>query len=429
MKAFLFDNNRRIVTSSLDDHQSFSQTDIPRDYNLTSEDVANGCQRTTRDSDGQITIKLCQFTAFTLGDETLKTMAESHPDTLFHSNSNGFDPVLMNIGDEKYFVSVASLTGLGTQEENNMNWRLVVLLKESDVTKSIVRGRNVSIGVTIIIVFFIAALVAVGLHVVFMPLAVVARMMSESDFLEADYTSSSSSGEELGIGNDEFAENKEAECRSRDSARKTKTTKGLPLPNCKEKRRRDLRQDFSRRVPSYLAEVATIQKSYWEMSDELRLLKSYIPEHLLKEVLSRSKRGKSQQHQQPSVNDQLLGQRTQQCPEDFEMVERKNNNNGIVASLQQKVLATSKINSSPGGNMNDNNNTSRAVGEKAEDNAVLPLTASTLAIIANRRSSGGVMVKSPVTPQMNQVERLRSETTRRVVRRPVRTMEVVGSLI
>ena len=327
-KVFLLDNRRLLIAAS--EHKSIIVREpVPHDYVLTATDKLRNCARDVRrdtivcqhstssygyapldelrrrwtDVLGPSVLPESYFSPPTTVPTTTTTTAVPTTTTTNAAVPEGDDPAppphdplpeipihpgpssplynfmaveghrsgTVDLDGSGYYALVAPLQEglLGPSLlESGMDWRLVVLIRDSDVTSQLYTALYISIGIVCAIVVVTVVLVGCGMRLLLQPLADVAKQMRASTFLSSSDMSGSSSS-----GADEEEADGDAE--------------GAGSPSREERReaKRKARTDSQLRVPSHLAEVASIQQSYWAMVDELRLLRGYIPEHVRREVL------------------------------------------------------------------------------------------------------------------------------------------------
>ena len=305
--AYLLDNHGRLIASS-EGGGAMTSRGVPSDYWLTFAE-SNLCRvqlLSPPPADGEdAAILHCRRTAATSGDKALADLYEARRDlfnqaplSVWRTLVNVDLPVStfpghafvgeMDIGGGRHYVFVSplhDLIGINVSDTaaaaSNMNWRMVVLLRETDVTAPILKGLTVAAGVSAGVAVLATALIAVAYHYLLLrPIGAIASSLA--DAFNAD--DASEDGDDVdeadrqacaGTSQSDGPPPTDSEANSSNGS----IGRGNASANSGQKKRSKAEPP---RDPSLLREVATIQRAFWAMRDELRLLKAFIPEHVLR---------------------------------------------------------------------------------------------------------------------------------------------------
>ena len=290
--AYLLDNHGRLVASSRDGG-AISARSVPADYVL--QPLERGVCRVQQApylppaEGGGSAMLYCRRPTDESGDQALADLYDSRKD-LFTPTSVRSPRFVgeLDIGGGRHYVFVSPLHDLignnvsdTAAAASNMNWRMVVLLRESDVTAPILKGLAVAAGVSAGVAVLATALIAVAYHYLLLrPIGAIASSLAAAfnaddasedgdDVDEADRQACAGTSQTDGPPpTDSEAKSSNGSIgRGNASANSGQNKRSKPEPP---------------RDPSLLREVATIQRAFWAMRDELRLLKAFIPEHVLR---------------------------------------------------------------------------------------------------------------------------------------------------
>ena len=293
--AYLIDNYGRLIASS-EGGGAMTSRRVPADYHLTFAE-SGYCrmqllQPPPTDS-GYPALLHCRRTPATSGDPALADLFVKRRDLFNQVPQSNWRTLVdvdlsdvsvprhafvgeLDIGGGRHYVFVSpvhDLIGSGVSDAaaaaSNMNWRMVVLLRESDVTAPILKGLAVAAGVSASLALLVTALIAVAYHYLLLrPIGAIASLLTKA--FDAEGTSEDGSSELSGQGNTNGASQTE------NSSGRGGSGDGSPGPPGNKAPAEPPRD------PSLLREVATIQRAFWAMRDELRLLKAFVPEHVLR---------------------------------------------------------------------------------------------------------------------------------------------------
>lgn len=300
----LLDNRRRILGSSLAT-DTYSKVSVERGYNLTEAEVNMGCV-VSDEAAATLSIRICQHDIEGFGYAPLAALNRRHPSLL--APEKDLDPyapppanpqtnvVLDKLAGTSYYAAIIDLS---TPRATNMNWLVIAFLPEESVTASIIKGRDVAIGVAVGLVVAITIIVGIVVKVLLSPLSLIAARMETAAYLRvrgggAHRTNKggglSSSGDEHSKegsndnddpnGNSPHNSSDDADAHERMRARAQAAEDAL----------------VKERKVSYLSDVAAIQNAYWDMADELWAVKGYIPEHVTRGVVAKMAARRAEQH-------------------------------------------------------------------------------------------------------------------------------------
>ena len=134
-EAFLIDNFNMVLVTT----HSLAPNNFLGDYNA-SVHYGPGCYLDVSLTPGMV----CRMTAATFPYAPLQQLNEKRSDLLNTSNTrttNGAQ--LLTLDSGKFYVSVAMMQ---CSMNAGLQWKLVLLMPEDDITGSVVKGRNIAIG-------------------------------------------------------------------------------------------------------------------------------------------------------------------------------------------------------------------------------------------------------------------------------------------
>ena len=134
---------------------------------------------------------------------------------------------------------------------DSLRWRVIVLVPYDAVLGDSVRAMVTALLVSVAVFVALAAVACVTARLLLSPLTALAEAMASGAYLREDVST--------------------AEAPPRHSS-----PGGISLVKPSDQPK----PVYALRHPSYLSDVAAIQRAYWTMADELRVLKGYIPEHV-----------------------------------------------------------------------------------------------------------------------------------------------------
>eukprot|EP00744_Colponema_vietnamica_P003518 GILI01005382.1.p1 GENE.GILI01005382.1~~GILI01005382.1.p1 ORF type:complete len:1006 (+),score=155.15 GILI01005382.1:269-3019(+) len=266
----LLDNARKVLASSID-RDSYEKFEIGINENLTTAQTAKGCIRSDAANSATTSLVVCQYSIENFGFEPLAQLKAKHSELLAVESDSDDDESTKSssfvhkytLAGSSYFVSVISLKMTRVQ---GMHWQVVSFLPEKIVTSDIIRGRNIAIYVAISLGVFIAICVGIVVKLMLSPLSLIASRMESAAYLKVR----GGGGKTVDSSSTEHASGEE------DNDERLKV-KALAAKEALEKERQ----------PSYLSDIAAIQNAYWDMADELWILKGYIPEHITKGLVAK----------------------------------------------------------------------------------------------------------------------------------------------
>eukprot|EP00742_Colponemidia_sp_Colp-10_P018194 GILJ01021000.1.p1 GENE.GILJ01021000.1~~GILJ01021000.1.p1 ORF type:complete len:816 (+),score=102.33 GILJ01021000.1:57-2450(+) len=264
-KVVLLDDFNRVVATSMD-IIPFKMRIVTFFYVLTAVEVAAGCVISDYHSSSSLALDRKElYCPITIGDTGYRPLME-----LQDKYSSFLDSPTQCIGRHKLdgeplWVSIAHVTA---DTSAKVKWKVVIFVPERDVTDFVKSGTIISVMVCIVLVVGVMFTFGLSLRWLLRPLAAIAVKMSTAAFLDNDSVSDSiSSQTESTEGSVITNRGSDHDCKPAKKSSKSETPKLL----------------------SYLSDVAAIQKAYWEMADELRILRGYIPEHICNELIDKGR--------------------------------------------------------------------------------------------------------------------------------------------
>eukprot|EP00744_Colponema_vietnamica_P005029 GILI01007416.1.p1 GENE.GILI01007416.1~~GILI01007416.1.p1 ORF type:complete len:818 (+),score=128.77 GILI01007416.1:206-2455(+) len=234
---------------------------VPLDYQLTATETAIRCALSP-DVGGTTLTKVCKHTIATYGNEVLVVARKAAESAEFSLGNDILVPsttmiltgkqdvsapmyTTFSVGKSKYIVSLLKVVADGSTV--TPNWLTMVIVNEDEVIGVLGTVRNILIIVTVCLTLFVAIVFIIGARFILAPISDIAELMTVSAYLEEE----------------------------------------REIPQSKLKVSKSIKDHMSNRALSRFAEVRAIQESYYALSDELQILKAYIPEHIRSEMMSR----------------------------------------------------------------------------------------------------------------------------------------------
>ena len=171
--------------------------------------------------------------------------------------------------------------------DNGMRWRIIVIVPYIEIMRTLTRGLTTALLICTVSGAIIVLIVMLLVKVLFMPLAAVAGAMRSGAYLNeenAAAAAASAAGGGGGVGIEGVDE--DFGVTSEDMIASEETLNGTGVKTTANGQRAAKAHRPKPREPSYLSDVAAIQRAYWTMADELRVLKGYIPEHVCAQLLA-----------------------------------------------------------------------------------------------------------------------------------------------
>lgn len=256
---FVLGRERNIIASSLTHSPIVTNETVSMDYMLTELDVVDGCTLIKSPIDtSNVQFKICLKTSRNFPYPPLRAMYErgmvpARGSAYPHSR----EVSCITLGDlGQFFISIVDYNVYFP----TLDWIALVIVPEEEILKEIRSSRSISVGVSCALALCVAVAQGLLLHLFLRPLTSLAKGMRSASYLEED-----SPTEEAHIDKNET--------QTSQSAIKVEKKKRRPL--------------------SYLTDVAAIQSAYFEMTDELRVLRGYIPEHIRDHLLETRRRAAS----------------------------------------------------------------------------------------------------------------------------------------
>eukprot|EP00742_Colponemidia_sp_Colp-10_P013973 GILJ01015819.1.p1 GENE.GILJ01015819.1~~GILJ01015819.1.p1 ORF type:complete len:900 (-),score=103.78 GILJ01015819.1:412-3111(-) len=274
VKAFTVSTTDRVIIGaeefSADAATSLYSMIVGANYSLTASEVEMGCQLLEANNNVPRR-KVCRHTVDTYGNLPLRAAFEAVVGTFtfvnfyrsLSSDTTSAGKLVLDapayrkftVDGVGYIVSAAAVTTNSVQD--GPRWITLAIVPQGEVYEVLENVRTIVILVTVAIIIVCTMIAVISVNFILGPVGDIAELMTAAAYL-LDTNNNNNTTNTGGSGS---------------------------TASYEAKGRRLLANDAGRSL-SRLAEVRAIQSAYWAMSDELQILKAYIPEHLREEIMA-----------------------------------------------------------------------------------------------------------------------------------------------